>query len=137
VALSGIASNCTASSNPLSVNVPAGSVGHADFTVSCVAQPPPNQPPVVNAGPDDPGVVVGLLYSFTVSFTDPDGDGPWSYTIDWDDGSSNTTGTWSSQGSSTVSHTYVVPLTTHTIRVTVTDSHGASGSDTKVITVIL
>ena len=96
----------------------------------------PNQAPTVNAGPDET-VAVGLLYSLTWSFTDADNDGPWSYTIDWGDGSSPTSGSTSSQGTFSNGHTYVLPLGTHTIRVTVTDSRGASGSDTKVVTVIL
>jgi len=96
---------------------------------------PPNQPPIVNAGPDQT-VVVGLLYTLSWSFSDPD-NGPWSYTIDWGDGTSPTTGSASSPGTINSGHTYFLPLGTHTIRVTVTDSLGASGSATKVVTVIL
>jgi len=37
-----------------------------------------------------------------------------------------------------VGHTYVIVLPrSFTVRVTVTDSHGASGSDTKVVSVLL
>src|SRR5207245_861474 len=83
VALAGIASNCTVSSaNPMTVTVPAGGIGHADFAISRVA---PNHPPVVNAG----GNQTVLFGSVTVnwSFTDPDNDAPWTYSIDWADGS--------------------------------------------------
>jgi PKD repeat protein len=94
-----------------------------------------NRPPTVNAGPDET-VVIGLLYTLSASFTDLDNDGPWSYRIDWGDGSSST-GSRSSQGTFSATHTYLLPLATRTIRVTVTDGHGASGSDTKLVTVIL
>jgi len=96
----------------------------------------PNQPPTVNAGPDDQ-VLTGLLFTESVAFTDPDNDGPWSYRIDWGDGKT-TTGSRPSQGSFSVGHTYfALLLKTFTIRVTVTDSHGNSGSDTKNVTVLV
>jgi PKD repeat protein len=93
-----------------------------------------NTAPVVNAGPNET-VVVGLLYTLNASFTDPDF-GPWTYTINWGDGTSSS-GTRSSQGSFSAGHTYVVPLTQHTVTVTVTDSRGASGRASKVVTVLL
>jgi PKD repeat protein len=95
-----------------------------------------NRPPTVNAGPDETAVT-GLLYSLSASYSDPDGNGPWSYTIDWGDGSTST-GSRTSQGTFTVGHTYIIVLPRDfTIRVTVTDAAGASGSDTKVVTVLL
>jgi len=135
VALSGIASNCAVSGqNPRSANVPAGGVGHADFAISCVAQPPPDQPPVVNAGGNHT-VLFGSV-TLNASFSDPDNDAPWSISIDWDDGSSPDTWTTSSQGSISRSHSYGLDLLgKHNVRVTVTDRHGQSGSDTAVITV--
>ena len=93
----------------------------------------PNRAPTVNAGSDE-RVLLGLLYTFSASFSDPD-NGPWSYTIYWGDGSS-TSGTKSSQGTISGGHNYVLPGS-YTIRVTVTDSRGASGSDTKVLTVLI
>jgi len=95
-----------------------------------------NRPPTVNAGADD-NALLGILYTQNSSFSDPDNDGPWSYTIDWGDGSTPTTGNRASQGAFSATHTYLGILTTYTIRVTVTDSHGASGSDTKLLTVIM
>jgi len=96
----------------------------------------PNQPPVVNAGPDQT-VLTGLLFTLNASFTDPNNDGPFTYRIDWGDGSS-TTGSMASPGTISKGHTYITILPRYfTIRVTVTDGHGASASDTKVIHVVL
>jgi len=96
----------------------------------------PNSPPVVNAGPDQTAVT-GLLYSSTQSFSDANGNGPWSYRIDWGDGSVST-GTRTTQGSFTVGHTYAILLPrSFTITVRVTDAAGATGSDTKVVSVLL
>jgi len=119
-----------------SVTLTVTDAGGSNSQTQLVTVTQPNSPPVVNAGPDET-VVVGLLYSLTWSFSDANNDGPWSYTIDWGDGSSPTSGSKSSQGTFSTGHTYVLPLGTHTIRVTVTDSRGASGSDSKVVTVIL
>ncbi|PYO37873.1 MAG: hypothetical protein DMD29_14685 [Gemmatimonadetes bacterium] len=134
VAISGVATNCTVSGGPSrTVSVPSGSTATTTFSVSCVT---PNTPPVVNAGPDETAVT-GLLYSFSPSFSDANNDGPWSYRIDWGDGAVST-GTVTSQGSFSVGHTYVIVLPqSFTITVTVTDSHGASGSGTKVVSVLL
>ena len=134
VTLSGIASNCSVtSSNPQTVTVPAGGTAQATFTISCTA---PNVPPVVNAGPND-NAVTGLLYSFTWSFSDGNHNGPWSYTIDWGDGSTSS-GNVSSEGSFSAGHTYIIVLPrSFTITVTVTDASGAPGSDSKVVSVTL
>jgi PKD repeat protein len=95
----------------------------------------PNQAPVVNAGPDETALT-GLLYTLNWSFSDPD-NGPWSYTIDWGDGAT-TTGSASSPGSLSNGHTYVTVLPhNYTVTVTVVDSNGASGSDSKVVSVLI
>ena len=81
--------------------------------------------------------MTGLLFTENATFSDPDNDGPWTYRIDWGDGSS-TTGTASSQGTISQGHTYVAILPQNfTLTVTVTDSHGAAGSDTKIVKVVL
>ena len=130
VALSGVPTNCSVSGGTSrTVTVPSGGTATVSYSVTCAT---PNQPPTVNAGSDE-RVLLGILYTETASFSDPNNDGPWSYTINWGDGSS-TSGSTSSQGTISASHSYL--LGSFTIRVTVTDSHGASGSDSKVLTVI-
>src|SRR5207249_4438404 len=74
-------------------------------------------------------------YSLSASFSDANNDGPWSYTISWGDGSSSS-GSTPSQGTISASHTYLL-LGSYTITVSVTDSHGASGLDSKVVTFVL
>src|SRR5437667_199679 len=130
VALGGVPTNCSVSGGTSrTVTVPSGGTATVSYSVTCAT---PNQPPTVNAGSDQT-VLLGILYSETASFSDPNNDGPWSYTINWGDGSS-TSGSTSSQGTISASHSYL--LGSFTIRVTVADSHGASGSDAKVLTVI-
>ncbi len=131
VALTDVASNCAVNSaNPQTVTVPSSGTATASFSASCTT---PNQPPIVNAGSDQT-VLLGVLYALSdASFSDPDDDGPWSYTIDWGDQSSSS-GRTSSQGSLTGTHDYLVPGT-YQITVTVTDNQGASGSGSKVLTV--
>src|SRR5213596_3391867 len=130
VALSGVPTNCSVSGGTSrTVTVPSGGTATVSYSVTCAT---PNQPPTVNAGSDQT-VLLGILYTETASFSDPNNDGPWSYTINWGDGSS-TSGSTSSQGTISASHSYL--LGSFSIRVTVTDSHGASGSDSKALTVI-
>ena len=85
----------------------------------------------MNAGGDQQ-VLLGVLYSLNASFTDPD-NGPWHWTVSWGDGASSS-GDRSSPGPITPGHTYI--LGSFTIRETVTDSRGASGSDSKTLTVL-
>jgi hypothetical protein len=137
VALSGIASNCTVSgANPLSANVPAGGTGHADFSISCVA--PVNHAPVVNAGTDPQTVLIGALFTLSgASFSDQDNDGPWTVTIDWGDGTAPTTFPMPSQGTINGQHSYGdVLLASHTLTITVTDAHGATGRASKTVNVV-
>jgi hypothetical protein len=133
VSISGVAGNCTLSgSNPRTISVPSGGTANTTFSVSCVT---PNTAPVVNAGPDQTALT-GLLFSENWSFTDPN-NGPWNYTIDWGDGTA-TSGSKSAPGSFSNGHTYITILPRNfTIRITVTDSMGASHTDTKVVTVLL
>jgi len=131
VALTNVAANCTVSgSNPQTVTVPSGGTVSASFSLRCTA---PNRPPIVNAGSDQ-SALLGVAYMLSdASFSDPDNDGPWSYRIDWGDQSSSS-GSNASQGAITGSHNYLLPGS-YRIIVTVTDSHGAAGSDSKIFTV--
>jgi len=134
VAMTGLASNCSASSTSQSVTVSAGGSTSASFAITCVAPPPTNHPPVVNAGKKQ-SVVEGVLYQLNASFTDIDGDGPWTYNVNWGDGTSSS-GTLSAQGAIGPTHTYLRP-NDYMITVTVTDAHGASGADSTTLHVTL
>jgi hypothetical protein len=134
VTLSGLASNCQAGSASQTASVPAGGSASASFAVTCQASPPPNQPPVVNAGGNQTQVVA-VLYTLNASFSDPDANGPWTFTINWGDGSSSS-GSVSTQGAISPTHTYAV-TGNYQIIVSVTDAGGLTGSDSKTLTVIL
>ena len=136
VQLNGIPANCSASeANPQTVPVPAGGTAQASFTLTCTA---PNQPPSVTAGGEQT-VLIGALFSLSgAGFSDPDHDGPWTVTIDWGDGTSDTR-TASSEGSIGGSHSYPVTLLGHDYQLTVTvvDAHGGRASATKTVHVVL
>lgn len=110
--------------------------GAADTATRLVTVADANQAPTVRAGPDvsmTPGT-----FSLHAAFTDPDaGDAPWTYTIDWGDGSNPTGGATADQSSPiTVDHGYLVPGQ-YQVRVTVTDKSGNSGSDDLIVTVTI
>lgn len=133
VSLSGLASNCQTGSTSQTVSVPAGGSTSTSFSISCQGSPPPtNHPPVVNAGGNQ-SALVAVLYQLNASFSDVDGDGPWTYQINWGDGTSSS-GTLTAQGAIGPSHTYALPGS-YTITVTVTDAHGATGTDSKTLSV--
>src|SRR5438034_936582 len=91
--------------------------------------------PAVNAGPDRstyPGVAANL----SIAFTDTGAtDAPWSYQILWGDGSSSTGSTSSSAAPITASHAYSA-LGLDSVRVSVTNSAGRTGSDSLAIRVM-
>ena len=94
-----------------------------------------NIPPTVNAGADTrmlPG-----LYTLHATFSDPGkNDAPWTYTIAWGDGLLTTSGSTSSQGTISATHAYLVPGQ-YTVRVSVTDKDGGTGTDEVIVTVML
>ena len=112
-----------------------GATGSVSHSVTVTAPPPPNQPPVVTAGGNQ-SVLVGALFTLSgASFSDANHNGPWTITIDWGDGSSDTN-TTSNEGSISGSHSYVTLLpATYTVTITVTDSGGLSGSASKTVSV--
>ena len=116
-----------------SVTLSVTDAGGTSTKTQSMTVTPPNTAPTVSAGPDQTDLT-GLLYTESATFSDPD-NGPWTYSIEWGDGSS-LTGAASSQGTITAAHRYLL-FGSYTIRVIVTDSLGAQGSDTKVVTFIL
>ncbi len=115
----------------LTVTDDRGATGSTSKSVT-VSQP--NRAPSVNAG-SDATMLIGL-YTLRAAFSDPDNDGPWSYTISWGDGLSESGSTSSQSNAIGGTHPYLI-LGTYRIRVTVVDAHGASGSDELVLTVKL
>jgi PKD repeat protein len=108
--------------------------GSRTLTQSVTTTAGPNQPPVVNAGLDRTIRVSQLPFRLSASFTDADGRSPWAYVITWGDGTQST-GTRTSTGSFSVSHSYARVAGTYVVGVTVTDAAGAAGSDTMTLTV--
>ncbi len=92
-----------------------------------------NAAPVVNAGPDQT-VTVGSPVTLAASFSDGANDGPWSYVVDWADGSPQTSGSAASPSTAiTPNHAYGA-AGRYGVRVTVTDKLGAAGSGTLTVT---
>jgi PKD repeat protein len=94
-----------------------------------------NLPPAVNAGADA-AVDLGTAFSLNATFTDPGGAGdtPWSWTIAWGDGATQSGSSPTLGGPIAVSHTYGA-VGQFTVAVTVTDKDGGAGSDNTVVTV--
>ena len=108
-----------------------GDSGSATFQVT-VANVPPTVAPGANQLSDE-----GENHSFDLgSFTDPGVlDAPWSVSVSWGDGSTDTGFTTSSQGAiAAQSHTYA-DNGIHMVTETVTDKDGDSGSATFQVTV--
>ena len=94
-----------------------------------------NVAPTLSA-PASLAATAGTAVTFSTTFTDPGvNDAPWTYSINWGDGSTATTGSTSSQTTAiTVSHTYAAGGT-DTLRVTVTDKDGGAGVAKTPVTV--
>ena len=93
-----------------------------------------NAAPVVNAGANQ-AANAGSPVTLNAGFSDPGAnDAPWSYAIDWGDGTPQTTGSKTSQGAITAGHTYTA-AGTNTLRLTVTDKDGGAGAGQAIVTV--
>jgi PKD repeat protein len=93
-----------------------------------------NAAPVVNAGANQ-AANAGSPVTLNAGFSDAGGnDAPWSYAIDWGDGTPQTSGSKTSQGAITAAHTYAA-AGTNTVRLTVTDKDGGAGSGQAIVTV--
>ena len=90
-----------------------------------------NLSPVVNAGPNQV-VAAGSPVTLNATFTDGTNDGPWSYAVDWADGSPQTTGSSTPSTPIAPSHVYASGGT-YTVRVSVTDKFAAAGSGTLTV----
>ena len=93
-----------------------------------------NAKPVVSVGADVT-ISAGQSLNLSGTFTDRGlRDAPWTYTIDWGNGST-TTGSVTTQSSAiTASRQYLTPGT-YTVTLVVTDNEGAFGWDALVLTV--
>lgn len=92
-----------------------------------------NVAPLVRAGLGAT-IVSGQSFAFAGSFSDPGaGDAPWSYRIDWSDGTPTVDQT-SSQSAITGSHRYL-RAGSYTVSLSVTDKDGGAGVGTTVVQV--
>ena len=129
------ASHTYSSAGTRSVRLTVTDAGGSRYvTQSVTTTAGPNQAPVVSAGSDRTRSLSQLPFRLTASFSDPDGRSPWTYVITWGDGTQST-GTRTSTGSFSVSHSYARVALTYVVGVTVTDVSGAAGSDAMTLTV--
>ena len=88
-----------------------------------------NVAPTVDAGPDM-SITSGEEFTFTGAFSDPGIlDNPWSYEIDWGDGSTPTQGSKDDQAAPIIESHQFCAAGPHTISLFVTDKDGDTGMD--------
>ena len=114
----------------LTVTDARGAASPAASTTATIA----NAAPVASAGAQ--AATAGVTFTFSATFSDAGvNDGPWAFTIAWGDSSAQTTGSATSQASAiTATHTYAA-AGTDTVRITVADKDGATGSATAAVNV--
>src|SRR5438270_702966 len=114
----------------LTVTDARGAASPAASTTATIA----NAAPVASAGAQ--AATAGASLTFSATFSDAGvNDGPWAFTIAWGDSSAQTTGSATSQASAiTATHTYAA-AGTDTVRITVADKDGATGSATAAVNV--
>ena len=115
----------------LTVTDAQGASGAPATTTATIA----NAAPAVNV-PTGQTAPAGSPFTLAAGFSDVGtNDAPWSYAIDWGDGSTRTTGSTPSQSSRiAATHTYAA-AGSYTVRVTVTDKDGGSGAGEGAVTV--
>jgi beta-lactamase superfamily II metal-dependent hydrolase/PKD repeat protein len=107
-----------------------GVVGHPSFALVTVSNVAPSVSVTLPATAEAGGAV-----DLTGAFTDPGADdAPWSYAIAWGDGSSSSGSTSDPNGVIAGSHAFAT-AGTYTVRLTVTDKDGGTGSVTQAIVV--
>jgi hypothetical protein len=112
---------CPCNDGDQSISQAGASVSSGSSAASTAANNPPNMPNM----PSGPGTgKIGRTYRYTTSATDPDGD-MLKYTFDWGDGVTSETRSVRSGTIASSSHTWG-KAGTYQIRVTATDSNGAS-----------
>jgi PKD repeat protein len=111
------------------------SVTDGEFTVTDQATVAvTNVAPIVSAGPGSI-FVAGTTHVLEAEFADPGSlDAPWTYAVDWGDGTKITTGSTSSAGTLAVPHIYRQAGTFH-VTISVTDKDGGIGAGAYTVTV--
>lgn len=118
-------------SYPVSVTVSDGRGGSATATSQVDIA---NAPPAVNALTVTPSVEAGQPVSLAADFFDPGtGDSPWSWVVQWGDGSSSN-GQAQSVGSVAAAHSYSA-AGSYTVTFSIADPDGASTSSTATVAV--
>ena len=94
-----------------------------------------NVAPAVSTGANQTATA-GTAVTLNATFVDPGvSDAPWSYTIDWGDGSGPASGSAASQASPIAATHVYAAAGTALVSVTVTDKDGAAGAATATMTI--